>query len=577
MRGRILGATLGAWLAVTAPAAAAVFAPPDTHGIGTTTVRGIAAGDFNRDGDTDLAIPGGAGTSIILGGPAAAFGAASVVPPSLTFRDPVVADFNRDGDEDLVTTEPGSSLLYLPGGPGASFGPVTRFGVAGSVSAITAGDFDQDGDLDLAAAAGFGGVDVLTGDGAGGFAGPVHVGVGANPTEIAAADFNGDGDLDLAVAVPGSVLVLLGGADASFPAAGPQVPVGGTVSEIATGDLDADGNTDLVLANSGGTVNTIAMYGDGTGGFTRLGLTPVGGPQVDVAVADFDGDGRDDVVTTTGTELAFLPGGGHDLGAAMPHDAGGVTGYIAAVDADGDGREDVIVGHPDDVTLSVLRNIAVPRIETTPSGLTFATQAQDMISAARTIRVDSTGDRALRPRRVRVAGRDADDFIVTADTCSGEVIAPGGSCILRVRFAPAALGPREADLQIDSDAANLAVLDIPMSGVGGALPAGPRGPSGSTAVRPLLVAAFATDRVKARAGKRIRLRYVSTMAGVVTLELRRGTRVVRRIGETVSAGRNTLALRAPRKRGRYTLALTVTAGGQTVTDSARLTVARAPT
>jgi len=84
---------------------------------------------------------------------------------------------------------------------------------------------------------------------------------------------------------------------------------------------------------------------------------------------------------------------------------------------------------------------------------------------------------------------------------------------------------------------------------------------------------WTTTASLAPAGSKSRL---STLAGVATLELRRGTRVVRRVSGAVTAGRNTLSIKAPRKRGRHTLALTVTGGGQSVTDSARLTVKRRP-
>ena len=49
---------------------------------------------------------------------------------------------------------------------------------------------------------------------------------------------------------------------------------------------------------------------------------------------------------------------------------------------------------------------------------------------------------------------------------------------------------------------------------------------------------------------------MSTMDALVTVELRRGTRVVRRLTATAVAGRNTLSLPVPARRGRYTLALT---------------------
>jgi hypothetical protein len=66
--------------------------------------------------------------------------------------------------------------------------------------------------------------------------------------------------------------------------------------------------------------------------------------------------------------------------------------------------------------------------------------------------------------------------------------------------------------------------------------------------------------------------FVTTMAGRVTVALRRGKKTVARRSMNGKVGRNTLTLKVPRKRGRYTLMLTASSGGQTATDRARLTV-----
>jgi hypothetical protein len=236
-------------------------------------------------------------------------------------------------------------------------------------------------------------------------------------------------------------------------------------------------------------------------------------------------------------------------------------------DFNADGRPDLAVVSTGSDTVSVLVNAAQPAAEVDTSGVSFGTQAQATIGAPSPVTVRSTGDRALRVQRLRMAGAARDDFLVTTDTCTGEVVAPGDSCQIFLRFAPQAAGPRAASLQIVSDAPT---VDVALSGTGGALPAGPPGPSGTA--RPLLAAVFAADRHSARAGRRLRVRYVSTMDALVTVQLRRGRRVVRRLTATAVAGRNTLTLRVPARRGRYTLALTAVAADQRVTDSARLDV-----
>jgi hypothetical protein len=95
-----------------------------------------------------------------------------------------------------------------------------------------------------------------------------------------------------------------------------------------------------------------------------------------------------------------------------------------------------------------------------------------------------------------------------------------------------------------------------------------------------LVVLMAEDRLRSKRGRSVRVRYVSTAPAAVTLEIRRGKRVVARNTGTARAGRNVIVWngrigRRPAKLGRYILVLKATAGdGQTAADRARLTVVR---
>lgn len=233
------------------------------------------------------------------------------------------------------------------------------------------------------------------------------------------------------------------------------------------------------------------------------------------------------------------------------------------------------------------------------------------MSAVRTLTVSSTGEWPLRVRSVRTTGGAPDDFLITRDTCSDEVVAAGATCTVAVRFAPQQQGARQASLQIASDAAT-PLVEVALDGTGGEAPAGPAGPAGPTgpagstgpagptgpvgaagptgptsSPRPIgslqpaapaaaepsrLFAAFGADRHRVRRGQRLRLRYFSSEAARVAVEVRRGRRLLTRITRAASGGANTLVVRAPRARGRYTLALTAVAGTRRATDKAGLTV-----
>jgi hypothetical protein len=114
----------------------------------------------------------------------------------------------------------------------------------------------------------------------------------------------------------------------------------------------------------------------------------------------------------------------------------------------------------------------------------------------------------------------------------------------------------------------------PAGPAGGAGAQGAAGPSGQTVFRDRLAAAFAADGYRGRARRRLRVRLVTTLPALVTLELRRGARRVVRVADRVGAGRARLSFRRLPPPGRYTMRLTAVAGDQTVRDTARLRVTR---
>jgi hypothetical protein len=111
-----------------------------------------------------------------------------------------------------------------------------------------------------------------------------------------------------------------------------------------------------------------------------------------------------------------------------------------------------------------------------PSGLTFGTQALGTLSAGQTATI-TAGTLPLHVTGVGTTGADRDDFLLGADSCSGETLAPGEQCTVGVRFAPSAAGARNATLVVRSDAADDPQLTL--AGTGGAAPQGPPGDPGA--------------------------------------------------------------------------------------------------
>ena len=562
----------------------------------------VAAGDFNADGDPDLVTANVStnNVSVLVGGPAAAFQDPQTFPAGRNPASVEVGDFNSDGDPDLAVPNFDSSataVSVLNGAAGANFGPPFAFPVEvrEPLLDVAAGDFDGDGDLDLAGANFFGrSVSVLRGSGDGRFVHEDEVNLGASePWALAVADLDDDGDPDIATAdgSSGTVSLLYGIGALAFT--GPTTyMVGGEPRAVAVGDFDGDGRPDLAAANSGANAVSVLLALPG-GGFGARADEPVGlGPQA-VTVADFNADGDPDVATANADSrnvsvLLGAPGESFASHVVFADASNAASVTVGDVDADGD--PDLAVADALDHAILVLPNVAESALERDPSSLTFPEHPLGAVSAARTITVSSTGDRALRPRTVRTVGDARDDFLVSTDTCTGEVIRPGATCTVAIRFAPEQEGAREASLRIASDAP-APLVDVALNGSGGEAPAGPPGATGSSGPggpsgppgpagppggdRALLVVAFASDRHRGARRRPLSVRYVSSTEALVTLELRRGGRTVRRVRATAERGRNRIVIRLPGRRGRYSLLLTATTGTQTATDRARLTVRHA--
>ncbi len=172
--------------------------------------RSIRVGDFNGDGNPDLAIGdgffGGPETVGVLSGNGD--GTFQMAAPFAFSVDFVVADFNGDGRSDLVGAS-GNNLALLLGNEDGSFQP-----------AIT---------------------------------------INATPGALAAADFNGDGKLDLAVLGPDGITVLLGNGHGEFHAFRGGDGMGGTLA-VAVGDFNNDGKPDLAVDDGSRVTVLLNVY-----------------------------------------------------------------------------------------------------------------------------------------------------------------------------------------------------------------------------------------------------------------------------------------------------------------------------
>jgi hypothetical protein len=234
---------------------------PHTHG--------VAAGDLNGDGNTDLVTDSWQTNQVVV---LFGDGKGSFSTPGTFFtvgKHPYqrvrVSDVNGDGKADIITTNlEGDDVTVLlgdgKGGSNQSAG--SPFAAGDSPFNFAVGDVNGDSKPDIAIVnspsstsdrRGNDGLTILLGDGGGGFrmvpGSPFAT--GRTPNLVAIGDVNGDGIADIAVSNPDSnhITLFLMSAKGTV-ASSSTIGITGNPKGLAIRDLNGDSKADMVVANN---------------------------------------------------------------------------------------------------------------------------------------------------------------------------------------------------------------------------------------------------------------------------------------------------------------------------------------
>jgi len=275
-------------------------------------------GDFDRDGDLDLALGSSLGTTIYRNenGRLRQFWSNSRPTYGVAW-----GDFNGDGTLELVAVGDGNGLgeglNYLFSIAGTNVQESSRFTSTHPFVRIAPGDYDRDGDIDLILSTNAINAPCpvqMYKNNAGTFTRPSDANGGCVSTRatatLAAGDWDNDGDLDLALGLfPNSVQLFVNNGAGFFPPAQHRT-IDSSVSflpyHFSWGDFDGDGYLDLAAAYP--LLRQARVYrnlgGTGFATFATLRtdrfLTPYS-----LDWGDFTGDGLLDLAVANVTPLVY--------------------------------------------------------------------------------------------------------------------------------------------------------------------------------------------------------------------------------------------------------------------------------
>jgi hypothetical protein len=106
-----------------------------------------------------------------------------------------------------------------------------------------------------------------------------------------------------------------------------------------------------------------------------------------------------------------------------------------------------------------------PKATFTPASLNFGNVAVGSTSNVKSFSLTNTGTAQLQIAGVTRSGSHPTDFAIVVDGCSGQSLAPNGSCVVDLSFSPTAAGARDAEVEVMTNVAG-SPHTVPVGGQG---------------------------------------------------------------------------------------------------------------